>query len=177
MSPTPPSINLYALFFFEVSSIHCILIIVFALPQLLPGPQKQSKTKNQKYKQTKPVRQTPPVPPPQKNTQCPFLLLLAHCSWSWPCSLHLVDITSNTPLKKDDFLFTEGINSIVNNFLVRNGTLCPFRQCWNSVWFEPVLSCACRHSLCECMCVSALLYLDDAISLESFMISGCYNFF
>lgn len=43
------------------------------------------------------------------------------------------------------------------------------------VWLEPVQSCACCPSVCEFICVSFLLCLEDTVSFESSIPHGAQN--
>ena len=59
--------------------------------------------------------------------------------------------------------------SVANSFLVRSGTLCPLPPLHAGILLGLNLwrPCACCPSLCESICVAVLLWLADAVLLES----------
>ena len=84
----------------------------------------------------------------------------------------MVDIPNDTPLKKADFPFTVGYQLQISSQL-GSGTLFPLLHCHATI--SSGLNCIgliYAVTVCEFICISTLLFLEDAVFLKSFSTSG-----
>lgn len=91
---------------------------------------------------------------------------------AWALPRKVVDMPSDTPLKKAGFPFTIGYQLQISSQL-GSRTLFPLLHCHTRI--SSGLSCVgLVHAVTvsEFICVSILLFLEDAVSLKSFFSSG-----
>lgn len=142
-------------------------IIFFFLLQLLSVPSQIAThpasffflpLSERKLKQTtKAVRQKHAKQKVHKqNTQSCVGQLLLGPGWPW----------SVVPLEKTDCPSLSTQQSDATSSSARSGPSCPLPTLALS-GISACRSFVCCHSLCECICASALLCLDDPVSLES----------
>lgn len=93
-------------------------------------------------------------------------------SWAWGLPWSVVEIPSETPLEKTDFLCQW--EPITDTFWVRDVTLCQLSTLsavtlsgLNLYW-----SWTCSHSLCDSISTPVLLHLEGTGSLEPTITSG-----
>lgn len=116
----------------------------------------QSKTKFKKLTRKKTQTTTTNV-----EFNCVGRLLL-----STGLSQSVIGMLRDTPPEKTDSLFSQGG--------IPHPTF-PFQCSILSGFLNLCMSCACCHSLCEFLCISVLLCLEDTTSLKSSTTSGSQN--
>lgn len=123
--------------------------------KLKTNKQKLNKTKNNKKA-------------PQKHG---VWFVSADNSWTW--ALPWVCLINSVRLHKRKKFFSQQA-SIMTSFMVRGGTFCPLPLLSTGILSDLNLykACVCCRSLCVFIPASALLCLEDFVSLESYTTSG-----